>query len=93
MGEKTPQPEIKQSPSEIALQLVLSGEKETVCFPIGELEPADLTECTLEPLKDHEGIFAIVSHEQTGAVGFTKNQDVLDVKSGFLESFADHYYE
>lgn len=72
---------------------MLSGEKETVCFPAGEgLPGVDLKECVLVVVKDHPGIYAIVSHEQTGAVGYTRNCDLLvGVKLG--EMFSNDYYE
>lgn len=87
------EPKIEKSPHEKALEKVLSGEKETVCFPAGEELPAvDLKDCELIPVKDNPGVYAIVSHEQTGTVGYTKNPNLTkDIKSG--EMFSDDFYE
>jgi len=61
-------------PKDEALERILAGE-ETVTFQGG----VDLAEnCTLEPLKDHDGIYAIVSSDLQGSIGYTRNTSLLN---------------
>ena len=56
-----------------ALAKVEGGQSETEWFLPFEGAQINEEECTVEPLKDHKGVYAIVDHSLQTCVGYTTN--------------------
>lgn len=61
-----------------ALAKVESGQAETAWFLPFEGASIDNEECTLSPLKDHPGVFAIVDNALQSCVGYTTNSNTQE---------------
>jgi len=84
-------PNQEKDPKDQALKQVLLGQKETICFPIEGLPPANFAECELVKVEGYPDIFAIVSHKQTGCVGYTSNPDLFSNITHHQKTSADYY--
>ena len=59
-----------------ALAKVEGRQSETEWFLPFKGAQINKEECTVEPLKDHPGVYAIVDHSLHGCVGYTTNPDI-----------------
>lgn len=59
-----------------ALVKVESGQSETEWFMPFEGAQINVEECTVVPLKDHKGSYAIIDHSLQRCVGYTTNPDI-----------------